>query len=112
MILGRVVGQVWATRKHAKLERCKLLLVRPYFWYNPAHEVGHVVAVDDLGAGPGEDVLVCLGLPARLRLGDVNAPVEAAVMAIVDRVSLSREAVGARKLVAVGKQAVPAGWWR
>src|SRR5262249_57165727 len=33
MILGRVVGFVWATRKHARLERGKLLVVEPYGWY-------------------------------------------------------------------------------
>ena len=36
-----------------------------YLWYAPAHEVGHLVAVDAVGAGVGEDVVVCLGDPAR-----------------------------------------------
>jgi len=86
LILGRVVGEVWATRKHATLEGRKLLVVRPHLWYAPTHDVEHLVAVDPVGAGVGEDVVVCMGEPARRALGSHNLPVEAAVCAIVDRV--------------------------
>jgi ethanolamine utilization protein EutN len=86
VILGRVVGEVWATRKHAGLEGKKLLVVRPHSWYAPPRETAHVVAVDPVGAGVGEDVVVCLGTPARQVLGSLNLPIEAAVCAIVDRV--------------------------
>lgn len=110
MILGRVIGQVWATRKHAKLSHIKLLLIRPYFWYNPPYEAGHVVAVDSLGAGPGEDVVVCLGEPSRRMVGDPNAPVEASVMAIVDRVQFDPAAFGARPLHTLGNTPPPAAW--
>ncbi|MBP7125107.1 EutN/CcmL family microcompartment protein [Myxococcota bacterium] len=92
MILGRVVGQVWGTRKHPRLERQKMLIVRPLCWYGPDHPTDHLVAVDPVGAQVGQDVVVCLGLPARLALGDPRHPVEASVAAIVDRVSLSRSA--------------------
>jgi ethanolamine utilization protein EutN len=89
MILARVVGEVWATRKHAALEGKKLLIVAPYLWYAPSHEVGNLVAVDPVGAGVGEDVVICLGDPARRVLGSTSMPVEAAVAAIVDRVELA-----------------------
>jgi ethanolamine utilization protein EutN len=106
MILGRVVGEVWATPRHAGLDGRKLLLIEPYLWYAPPHEVGHLVAVDPVGAGVGEDVVVCLGDPARRQLGDVNLPVEAAVAAIVDRVELAPEGErGARPLTFVGGRA-------
>jgi len=88
VILGRVVGQVWATRKNPYLEGKKLLIVRPLTWYNPDHQCGHVVAVDPVGARVGEDVVVCLGLPARWALGDNRHPVEASIAAIVDRVEV------------------------
>jgi ethanolamine utilization protein EutN len=88
MILGRVVGEVWATRKHPGLEGRKLLVIAPYLWYAPSHEIGHLVAVDPVGAGIGEDVVVCLGDPARRVLGSTSLPVEAAVAAIVDRTEL------------------------
>ena len=104
MILGKVVGEVWATRKHPGLDGKKLLLVRPYLWYAPAHEVDHLVAADPVGAGVGEDVVVCMGDPARRSLGGVNFPVEAAVCAIVDRVEISDD-VGKRPLTFIGGRA-------
>ena len=101
MILGRVVGEVWATRKHAALDGHKLLLIAPYLWYAPPYEVGHLVAVDPVGAGIGEDVLVCMGDPARRSLGSTSMPVEAAVAAIVDRVEIAAD-VGKRPLTFAG----------
>lgn len=109
MILGRVLGEVWASRRDAGLSGCKLLLIQPHFWYEPPFPVEHLVAVDRIGAGPGEDVIVCLGEPARQSLCDHAVapsaspsnpgyaqaawlPVEAAVMAIVDRVDLQAAA--------------------
>jgi len=102
MILGRVIGEVWAARRHRGLDGRKLLLVEPHYWYCPPFEVAHLVAVDTLGAGPGDDVVVCLGEPARQSLlpqvqprgpgpGYASAallPIEAAVMAIVDQVEI------------------------
>ncbi len=106
MILGQVVGEVWATRKHPGLDGSKLLIIKPHLWYGPPFEVAHLVAIDTLGAGVGEDVIVCMGEPARQWLAAAQGlalpeggegpgyaeaawlPVEAAVMAIVDRVDL------------------------
>lgn len=128
MILGRVVGELWATRKHPGLEGAKLLLVQPHLWYGPPFEVAHVVAIDTLGAGEGEDVIVCLGEPARQWLAQTRGaavaaatavpgyagaawlPVEAAVMAIIDRVDLAArpaELPGQRPLRFIG----PAPAW-
>jgi ethanolamine utilization protein EutN len=92
VILGRVVGQVWATRKNPYLGGHKLLVVRPLAWHLPDHEADHLVAVDPVGAEVGEDVVVCLGLPARWALGDTRHPVEASIAAIVDRVEVYGEA--------------------
>lgn len=106
MILGRVLGEVWASRRDPGLGGRKLLLVQPHHWYEPPFQSGHIVAVDRIGAGPGEDVIVCLGEPARQSLlqdrqaeaaaltgpGYTTAgylPVDAAVMAIVDRIDVS-----------------------
>ena len=89
MILGRVVGELWATRRHAGLDGQKLLIVKPHGLYNPPFDVAHLVAVDRLGAGLGEDVVVCMGDPARRSLGSTWLPVDAAVMAIVDRIDVS-----------------------
>jgi ethanolamine utilization protein EutN len=109
VILGTVVGEVWATRKHASLEGRKLLIIAPRYWYAPSHECGHLVAVDPVGAGIGEEVVVCLGDPARRAAAQawpeaiVNLPIEAAVMAIVDRVELAPPSErGVRPLRMVG----------
>lgn len=128
MILGRVVGELWATRKHPGLAGAKLLVVQPHLWYGPPFEVAHIVAIDTLGAGEGEDVIVCLGEPARQWLahcqgaavatpaavpgyaGAAWLPVEAAVMAIVDRVDVGAapaELPGRRPLRFIG----PAPAW-
>jgi ethanolamine utilization protein EutN len=105
VILGRVLGEVWATRQHPSCEGKKLLLVRPMLWYAPSHEVGHLVAVDTVHAGVGDDVLVCMGEPARRALGGSNLPFEAAICAIVDRVELDAD-VGPRPLSWIAPPAV------
>jgi ethanolamine utilization protein EutN len=93
VILGRVVGQVWAARKDARLSRAKLLVVRPHGFYEPAFPTRHLVATDEVDAGLGDDVIVCLGQPARFSLGGENMPVDAAVLGVVDRVELDRSAL-------------------
>lgn len=97
MILGRVVGTVWCTRKHDRLSANKLMLVRPYFYYNPSHQTELLVAVDMIDAGVGDDVLVCLGAPARWSLGSKNLPVDAAVLGIVDRCQLRQTSFDGQK---------------
>lgn len=92
LILGRVIGQVWATKKNPYLEGKKLLIVRPYCMYEPDHQTDHVVCVDPVGAETGQDVVVCLGQPARWALRDSRAPVEASIAAIVDRVEVYSKA--------------------
>ena len=92
MILGRVVGRVWASRQDARLGGAKLLLVRPHGAYEPALATGHLVAVDDVDAGVGDDVIVALGRPARLAAGGDDRPVDAAILGVVDRVEIDAAA--------------------
>jgi ethanolamine utilization protein EutN len=87
-----VIGQCWAARQSPRLDGNKLLLVRPLAWYDPDHQADHLVCVDPLGAEVGQDVVVCMGLPARLALGDARHPVEAAIAAIVDGVEVYQDA--------------------
>src|SRR6185503_12181899 len=89
MILGRVVGEVWATRREPRLGGKKLLVVRPHGMLEPAFASGHLVAIDDVDAGVGDDVVVCLGAPARWAAGGHDMPIDAAVMGVVDRVELA-----------------------
>jgi ethanolamine utilization protein EutN len=76
VILGTVIGPVWGARRATGLEAHKLLLIE--------HPGGTVVAVDSLGAGPGERVLVAHGSRVRdLTLGE-DVATKDVVVAIVD----------------------------
>ncbi len=94
MILARVTGVVWATQKNAALEGHKLLIVQPL---DPAGKsVGSsMIALDRVDAGEGDRVLVNKeGSGARLMYGSDRIPVQAVVVAIVERVDLDPSAGG------------------
>jgi ethanolamine utilization protein EutN len=111
MFLGRVAGTVWSTVKWPQTKGLKLLLVRPYRLgdlapgaVRPGAEASEptddlVVCADTLDAGPGDDVLVAFGHAARVAVSEKLAPgakpdvpIDAAVVAIVDRVEIDGEA--------------------
>ncbi len=81
MIIGTVVGSIIATRKNEKLVGQKLLIVRPI---ENMEEKNEFVAIDNVGAGIGEVVLVARGSAARIGCGLSEAPVDAAIVGIVD----------------------------
>ena len=81
MLLGKVIGNVVSTQKQAKLVGYKLLIVEL-----ENEPVRSIVAVDTLGAGRGETVLLTIGSPARAALGDAAAPVDAVIVGLVDQV--------------------------
>ena len=81
MIIGTVVGSVIATRKNEKLVGQKLMIVRPIAGEEKSSEI---VAIDNVGAGVGETVLVACGSAARIGCGLETAPVDAAIVGIVD----------------------------
>lgn len=98
MILARVEGSIVATKKNAKMTGSKLLVVRPVVVDSPtAREFkpgsSTLVAVDALGAGEGELVLVVQGSSARLAAEDKDSPVDAVVVGIVDTVDLAKNIV-------------------
>ena len=83
MLVGLVVGRVVATRKDEKLVGSKLLIVKPYGSAAGPGD-GLIVAVDTVGAGVGEEVLVATGSAARLASDLDGKPVDAAIVGIVD----------------------------
>jgi ethanolamine utilization protein EutN len=88
MQLARVIGTVVATQKHRKFEGAKLLLVQPLN-LDDTPRGGALLAVDGVGAGVHEKVLVVLeGRAAGEALGRKAAPVDAAVVGIVDEVDV------------------------
>ena len=81
MIIGTVVGSIIATRKNEKLIGQKLLIVRPLENMEAKDEF---VAIDNVGAGIGETVLVARGSAARVGCDLADAPVDAAIVGLVD----------------------------
>lgn len=86
MIVGTVVGSVVSTRKHEALVGNKLLIVKPLHQAENGQS-GKLVAIDVVGAGVGEIVLVATGSSARCAADNHNAPVDAAIVGIVDESS-------------------------
>ncbi len=86
MILGKVVGDVVATKKHPSHEEIKLLLVRQTD-ASGEEQGAPFVAVDTLDAGVGDAILLTLdGWAAMTAVRRKRAPIDAAVIAIVDEV--------------------------
>jgi ethanolamine utilization protein EutN len=87
MFLGKVVGTVWSTKKTPDLEGVRFLIVHPYdLDKEPTKNI--VVVADRLGAGIGEIVMCAYGKAARTAIGNQEMAIEAAVVAIVDRMDL------------------------
>jgi ethanolamine utilization protein EutN len=90
MQIARVIGNVVATQKHRKFEGAKLLLVQPLN-IDDTPRGAALLAVDGAGAGVDEKVLVVLeGRAAGEALGRKAAPVDAAIIGIIDRVDIER----------------------
>lgn len=87
MILGKVIGTVWSTKKDENLVGSKLLIVKQLSLDFKEKE-NFVVAVDSVGAGEGEIVLVATGSSARQTNSTKNRPIDAVVMAIVDKLDI------------------------
>ncbi|MGE0450372.1 MAG: EutN/CcmL family microcompartment protein [Vicinamibacterales bacterium] len=91
MQIARVVGTVVATQKHRKFHGAKLLLVQPIN-LDESPRGAALLAVDGVGAGVHEKVLIVLeGRAAGEALGRKAAPVDAAIVGIVDRVDVDAD---------------------
>ena len=82
MIVGKVIGSIVSTRKNENLVGNKFMLVEPLEVIGDT--ANRIVAVDNIGAGIGEIVLVALGSAARIGCGMETSPVDAAIVGIVD----------------------------
>jgi len=93
MFLAEVIGQIVATKKDEQMVGRKLLLLRlklvddkdPTKFKDGSNTI---VAVDTVGAGEGELVMFCQGSSARAAHGLKTIPVDAAIVAIIDRVEV------------------------
>lgn len=88
MLVGTVVGNVWATKKDPTLVGLRFLVVRP-FTSDGRESAETIVAVDPLGAGIGERVLVVFGRAARHVIGrSHDIGFQTAIAAIIDTMEL------------------------
>jgi ethanolamine utilization protein EutN len=97
MFLALVTGHVVATQKVAAMAGKKLLVVEPLRVAGPGgglEGTGRtLVAVDSLGSGAGQIVLICQGSSARLTDETTDLPIDAVVIGIVDSVRIGDRAV-------------------
>jgi ethanolamine utilization protein EutN len=88
MLLARVIGPLVSTQKHPKMHGAKLLVVQPMA-PDETPQGAPILTIDSVGAGVGEQVLVVVeGRAAGAALGRKAAPVDAAIIGIVDRVTM------------------------
>ena len=96
MILGKVIGTVWSTKKDENLVGSKLLIVRQLD-LDFQEKSNFLIAIDSVGAGEGEIVLVASGSSDRQTVITKNKPVDAVIMAIVDKLDVSIKEMLAEK---------------
>lgn len=82
MIVGKVIGSIVSTRKNENLVGNKFMVVEPI--EGLGNRENKIIAIDNIGAGIGELVLVALGSAARIGCNMESAPVDAAIVGIVD----------------------------
>ncbi len=86
MILARVIGTIWATRKYEAVNGYKLQFIQPID--AKMKEVGEpIVAVDTIGAGPGEIVFYATSSESVIAMDVDMAPVDASIVGIVDSIN-------------------------
>ncbi len=90
MIICKVVGHVWATKKEESLEGSKLMVVEQTDIYGDQSSAETFVAADIVGAGIGERVLVVTGSTARKTFGRDDIPIDAAIVGIIDSLEIDR----------------------
>lgn len=93
MKVGKVIGNIWATRKEEKLSGFKLLLIQPLNVLDNSAAGVPLVAADIIGAGVGERVIFVGGSSARNASGDNSTPVDATVVGIVDDMEIDRTVI-------------------
>ena len=82
MIAGKVVGSLISTRKSEKLVGNKFMIVEPL--HHMAADTRQIIAIDVIGAGIGEYVLIAQGSAARIGCDMQDAPVDAAIVGLID----------------------------
>lgn len=87
MIIARILGTVVSTQKDERLHGKKLLIVKPIN-LDGSDQNGYLVAVDTVGAGFHEKVIVVGGSSARLAEGNKDCPVDSAIIGVIDTIDV------------------------
>ena len=82
MTIAKVIGSIVSTRKHQSLIGNKFLMVETLECISSQKE--RFIAIDTVGAGVGEIVLITRGSSSRCSIDNMNAPIDAAIVGIVD----------------------------
>ena len=90
MMICKVIGNVWATKKEDALLGSKLMVVAQTNLFGENEAPDSFVAADMVSAGIGERVLVVSGSTARRALGGDNVPIDAAIVGIIDELEVDR----------------------
>ncbi|MGA3203851.1 MAG: EutN/CcmL family microcompartment protein [Bryobacteraceae bacterium] len=89
MLIGRIIGEVVATEKHASHHGRKALLVQP-LTLDGEDRGNAVVALDAVDAGIGDRVLLIMeGFSAMTAVGRPDSPIDMAVIGVIDRIDLA-----------------------
>ncbi|MCU7495876.1 MAG: EutN/CcmL family microcompartment protein [Ignavibacteria bacterium] len=87
MLLGKVIGTIWATKKYSALTSYKMQFVQPL--NGKLEKTGEpIIAIDTIGAGPGEIIYYITASEAVIPLDVDMAPVDASIVGIVDYINL------------------------
>ncbi len=92
MVIGKVVGNVWATRKDEKLNGLKFLVVAPSR-STGKEDVSAFVAVDNVGAGIGDNVLVTKGSASKASFNIKDLPIDAVIIGIIDSLEVDEDMI-------------------
>ncbi|MDP3149992.1 MAG: EutN/CcmL family microcompartment protein [Ignavibacteria bacterium] len=88
MYFGKVIGNIWATKKYEALFSLKMMIVQPMS--AELENLGEpIIAVDTVGAGPGEIVIYITASEAVIPLPVDFAPVDASIVGIIDTINLA-----------------------
>lgn len=89
MQVGTVIGNVWATRKEDHLTGLKFLFVQPELPNgSPIHSP--FIAVDRIGAGVGDKVMVTTGSAASKLAAETQLPIDALIIGIIDSIDVEK----------------------
>jgi ethanolamine utilization protein EutN len=88
MLIAKVIGTVVATRKHERLVGSKIQIVQPLDPQSGKKKADPFVAIDAVGAGVGERVVVVRGSGARYAVTVEECPIDATIIGIIDRIDI------------------------